>query len=114
MRFLVFRTRCGCLFFDRREGAPSAGASSNCDENCFGFHSKTPFEGSRQGLQKCSGVIKKMMLANTNLDEMLKDPYCFNRIHVRRYLVRFFKIPKDSHHPWMQMSSCASRGYENH
>ena len=80
----------------------------------FGFPSKTIFEAPRQGPQQCSGVIKKMMLANTNLDEMLKDPYCFNRIHVCRHLVRFFKIPKDSHHPMMWMSSCASRGDENH
>ena len=50
------------------------------------------------------------MLANTTLDEMLEDPYCFCRSHVRRYLVRFFEIPKDSHDPLMRMSSCASRG----
>ena len=51
---------------------------------------------------------QKMMLANTNLDEMLKDPYCFNRIHVRRYLVRFFKLPKDSHRSLMWKLACAS------
>ena len=55
-------------------------------------------------------MIKKNMLAITFLNEMLEDPYCFCRSHVRRYLVRFFEILKDSHDPLMRMSSCASRG----
>ena len=54
------------------------------------------------------------MFANTKLNEMLEDPYCFCRSDVRRYLVRFFEIPKDSHDPLMRMSSCASRGDKNH
>ena len=81
---------------------------------CVGFPSKTPFDASRQGLQKCFGVFKKYMLAISFLNEMLEDPYCFCRSHVRRYLVRFFEIPKDSHDPLMRMSSCASRGDKNH
>ena len=101
------------LIFWPPGGCPIGQCKFKSGWNLFGFPFKASFEASLQGLQKCSGVIKTYMLAIHVLDEMLEDPYCFCRSHVRRYLVRFFKIPRDSHHPLMKMSPCASRGDKN-
>ena len=80
----------------------------------FGFPSKTPLKVHSKVFKHAPAWSKNTCLHAHFFGEMLEDPYCFNRIHVRRHLVRFFKIPKDSHHPMMWMSSCASRGDENH
>ena len=63
-------------------------------------------EIAQSGLLVCAGLA----CAEPNFEEMLEDSHEIYRLSVRITLVRFFKIPKDSHYPLMWKSSCSSRG----
>ena len=132
MSFRVFRARCGCLFFDRREGAPSANANSNLGEKCLVFllkhflklhckvYKNAPAWSKHRCLQsmfwtKCSKILIAFVAP------MCAATWSDSSKYLRILMIRWWgcrhvhlavsKIIKDPHHRQQEVASGPTLGF---